>query len=112
MSKYFTKEQYKQLSAAIIKFGDYEEWKDTFGDTIRGYSYISDEIQLKIIYYENPNYCEIYTSVRIEDSWKTVTIIEEGSEKVNLYGKEYTFDELINLFPKSEYNEGEWLELL
>lgn len=112
MDKYFTKEQFKQLITALAQFGEYEEWKDAFRDTIRSHKYTSDEIQLKYVYDDNTKNRSMCVDVHTTDGWKTVTIIEEGSEKADVYGREFTFDELISLFPEDDYNEKEWLDML
>ena len=109
---YFTKEQFKQLITALDKFGEYEEWEDAFSDTIRSHKYTSDQIQLKCVYDEHAKNMSICVDISTTDGWKTVTMIEEGSEKVDVYGRDCSFDELINLFPEDDYNEKEWLDML
>lgn len=112
----FTMEQFKQLSTALTKFGEYEEWKDTFEDIFHCYKYGTDEIQVK---YTFDTYAGMYTKTRSisvelypEEGWRTVTIIEAGPEKANMYGKVYSFDELMSLLPSDDYDESEWLDML
>lgn len=114
--EYFTKEQFKELVTALKKFGEYEEWKDNFEDVFHCYKFGTDEIQLKYVY---DTYMGMYTktsSINVElypeEGWRTVTIIEETPEKANTYGKRFSFDGLISLFPKNDYNESEWLGML
>lgn len=109
---FFTKEQFKQLITALAQFGEYEEWQDAFNDTIRSYKYGTDEIQLKHVYDESSDNRTICVETSLNDGWETVTIIEDGPDIAGVYGKEYSFDELISMFPKSIYDEKEWLDML